>query len=66
MAGTTVLTPAPESAGSTVALVTVGERQAELSVARGDSLVLTSSLATGANLAGRSQAKLAHTQLVRT
>jgi Tfp pilus assembly PilM family ATPase len=45
VAGTSVLTPAPEPANATVALVTVSERQAELCITRGDTLVLTSSLA---------------------
>jgi Tfp pilus assembly PilM family ATPase len=59
VAGTTVLTPAPEQAGAPVALVTVTEKWAEFCVIKGDVLVLTRNLAAGPNLAGEVRRNLA-------
>jgi Tfp pilus assembly PilM family ATPase len=57
--GTSALTPEPEPAGATVALVAVGVRCAEFCIFHGDTLVLCRSLPAGPNLAGEVRRNLA-------
>lgn len=49
--GTTVVTPAPEPANATIAVVVVHERTAEMCVLKGSNFLLTRSLPAGPNLA---------------
>jgi Tfp pilus assembly PilM family ATPase len=59
IAGTTVLTPAPEPAGSAVAVVTLGEGWAEFCVSRNGVPLLARNLTPGPALAGEVRRNLA-------
>lgn len=52
VAGTTVLTPLPDSVERPVAILTVAERRAEFCVARGQKLLLSRGLVVGPGLSG--------------
>ncbi|MGL4554463.1 MAG: hypothetical protein ACRC33_25145, partial [Gemmataceae bacterium] len=57
--GTTVVTPVPEPATGVIAVVLVGERQAEVGVVKGDVFLLSRSVNAGPNLAAELKRNLA-------
>jgi Tfp pilus assembly PilM family ATPase len=57
--GTTVVTPAPDPADGTIAIVVVGDRAAEICVVRGSTFLLARSIPVAANLAGEVRRNLA-------
>lgn len=59
LAGTSVLTPAPEPAGSAVAILTLAAAGGELGIARGRTVLLARHLTGGPNLAGEVKRNLA-------
>ncbi|NBO93016.1 MAG: hypothetical protein EBV06_12005 [Planctomycetia bacterium] len=57
--GTTVVTPSPQPLTGTIALVLVGEKQAEIAIAKGEDFLLSRSVVAGPNLATEIKRNLA-------
>lgn len=59
VAGTTVVTPAPEPADGVIAIAVAHEKTIELAILKGETFLLTRSLTAGANVAGDLRRNLA-------